>query len=148
MSIKYAAIVLTAVIGIAGCSSGGSSDKDEASSPNSPLHFRPYPIVVYDQADTAELQPHAERIAKLIDGVAQPGNQNPVTCIWLELTNWMPEGGIPGYIIINQAGGSVIQASDEQQMELAVERFEAGVEHHDNHVEIPLGLMTNYPIRQ
>ena len=78
--------------------------------------------------------------------IVQAADRNPVCCVWLEITGWLPNPGQPGYIIVNQRGGSMIQASDGEQMRLAVERFAATAKRSADHVAVPAGLLTNYEI--
>ena len=108
---------------------------------------RPFPIVMYDSANKEQLKPYAERIAKLIGvKVVQASPRNPVCCVWLELTRWTPNPGKQGYIINNQAGGSIIQASDEEQLRIAIERFESSAQRHGDYVEVPAALLTSYDV--
>jgi hypothetical protein len=109
--------------------------------------IRPCSIVMYDSAREKQLEPYAQRIAKLIGAThVQVSPRNPVCCVWLELTGWTPNPGKRGYMINNQPGGSIIQASDEEQLKLAVERFESSAKRYADHVEVPTGLLTNYEV--
>jgi hypothetical protein len=74
------------------------------------------------------------------------GKTNPVCCVWLEVTKWTPSPGEPGYVIINQGGGSLISASDEKQLQAAVARFIASIDKSKKEARVPRGLMTSYPI--
>ncbi len=118
------------------------------SSAESPAFTRPFPNVMYDIANKKILKPHVERIAKLI-GIksAFPSARNPVCCVWVELTDWRPNPGNHGYIINNQPGGSVIQASNEEQLKLAIKRFESSITSGKDGIQVPVGLMTNYKMQ-
>jgi hypothetical protein len=118
------------------------------SSAESPAFTRPFGPVIYDIANKKILKPHAERIAKLIGikGVF-PSAKNPVCCVWVELTNWTPNSGNRGYIINNQPGGSIIQASDDEQLKLAIKRFESSIKTSTDGIQVPVGLMTNYKMQ-
>lgn len=106
---------------------------------------RPFPMVIYDRDDEELLRPYAERIAKLIGTTAvQASDHNPVCCVWIEITGWTPNPGSGGYIINHQPGGSLIQASDEDQLRLAIERFEATATRNGDRLEVPMGILTNY----
>jgi hypothetical protein len=108
---------------------------------------RPYPIVMYDREDEELLKPYAEQIAKLIGTTAvQASDLNPVCCVWIEITGWTPNPGTGGYIINHQPGGSLIQASDEDQLLLAIERFEATATRNGDRLEVPIGILTNYVV--
>lgn len=108
---------------------------------------RPYPIVMYDRENEERLKSYAERIAKLIGTTAvQASDHNPVCCVWLEITGWTPNPGTGGYIINHQPGGSLIQASDEEQLRLAVEHFESTATRYGDHIEVPVGVLTNYDV--
>jgi hypothetical protein len=72
--------------------------------------------------------------------------RNPVCCVWLEITAWTPNPGTPGYIIINQPGGSLISASDEKQLKIAVQRFKHTIVGIGKEAEVPNGLLTSFPV--
>ena len=74
---------------------------------------RPFPVVMIPQGASVELERLAKEIAKTI-GAASVGRaeQNPVCCVWLEINHWTPNSGSPGFIIVNQPGGTLIQASN------------------------------------
>ena len=115
--------------------------------PHSLTSTRPFSIVMYDSANEELVRPHAERIANLIGTkIVQASPRNPVCCVWIEITGWTPNPGNRGYIINNQPGGSIIQASDADQLRLAVDRFESAATRYDDHVELPTGLLTNYNV--
>ena len=110
-------------------------------------YIRPFPILMYQESEATDLKPLAEDIGKLLGSpVIQSAKGNPVCCVWLEITNYTPNPGEPGYIIINQGGGSIIQASDVEQMKLAVERFKSTAKKTADGVLVPQGLLTNYKI--
>jgi hypothetical protein len=71
---------------------------------------------------------------------------NPTCCVWLEITGWTPNPGDAGWIIVNQGGGSIISASNIEQLRTAVSRFKKSIRKNDNHVEVPVGLQTSYPV--
>ena len=77
-------------------------------------------------------------------GTVSVMEKNPVCCIWLEVTGWTPNPGEPGYFVINQAGGSIISASDEEQLQKAVERFKKSIRKSADGAEVPLGMMSSY----
>jgi len=130
-------------------SGDGTLPIEKVSLLDAPGYIRPFPIVMYDKADEEQLKPYAERIAKLTGArIVNAMNANPVCCVWLEITKWTPNPGYPGYIINNQPGGSVIQASDPDQMRLAVERFESTAKRYEDHVTVPMGLLTNYNVQR
>jgi hypothetical protein len=105
---------------------------------------RIFPIVMYHETDAKDLRPFAEEVAKSLDPgrppVVQASPRNPVCCVWLEITHWTPNPGKPGWIIINQGGGSIISASDTKQMKLAVEKFKSTARRVNDGTEAPLGL--------
>jgi hypothetical protein len=68
---------------------------------------------------------------------------NPVCCVWVEITNWTPNPGVAGYVIVNQPGGRIISASDLAQLRAAVQRFQQTIRKNGNSVEVLLGLLRN-----
>jgi len=108
---------------------------------------RPFPIVMVPTMAGDEHRQLADVVAELI-GVArvQESTTNPVCCIWLEINHYTPNPGSPGYTIINQPGGSIITASNIAQLRAAVERFKQSARQNNGHVEVPVGLMTSYPV--
>ena len=126
----------------------GSGGAREGGSNVTPGFIRPFPVVMYDRANQEVLAPYAERVAKVIGAnIVQAAPENPVCCVWIELSRWLQNPGSPGYVMINQAGGSIIQASSEEQLRLAIEAFESVVERKGDFVEVPSGLVTNYEVR-
>src|SRR4051812_37001161 len=85
---------------------------------------RPFPMVATARGASDARKVAAKEVAAAI-GVSTFSEleRNPVCCIWIEVTGWVPNPGEPGYFIINQGGGSIISASDDEQLRKAVERF-------------------------
>ncbi len=108
---------------------------------------RPYPIVAIAPSATAAQKAAAKEIAEAVgvEGVLL-AEQNPVCCIWIEVTSWTPNPGDPGYFIINQSGGSIISASNEEQLKKATEQFKKSVREGAQGLEVPVGMMTSYRI--
>lgn len=108
---------------------------------------RPYPIVGISGTATAAQKAAGKQIA---DAIGTPAftemDHNPTCCIWIEVTGWTPNPGEPGYFIINQGGGSIISASDEEQLKKAVEQFTKSIRKGPSGVEVPVGMMTSYRI--
>lgn len=120
---------------------------DEPTANAADNYVRPYPIVAIPTGASAAHKAAAKEIATTL-GVRFMGEMkyNPVCCVWVEITKWIPNPGEPGYIIVNQNGGSIVSASDEQQLRAAVERLKKSIRTIDGVVEVPLGLLTSYPI--
>lgn len=103
-------------------------------------------VVGYAEDDAEELKPVADEVAKLVDTeIIVTGQKNPVCCVWLELTG-TPNPGLPGYIINHQPGGTVIQASNLEQMDLALKRWQAASKPGPLGPTYPIGLMTSYKV--
>ncbi len=107
----------------------------------------PFPMVRIPRTTDDKLKSLAKQIAVAI-GVPPVGrlDYNPVCCVWIQIVPWVPNPGTGGYLIINQPGGSIIQASDIDQMKQAVERFKSSIRMHDGKAEVPMGMLTNYPV--
>ena len=107
------------------------------------------PLVALDARADADLLAAAKEIATAMGdkiGVIQV-HGNPVCCVWIELNNWgEPNPGAAGYVIVNQPGGSVITVSDKKQLKEAVARFKKSIRKKNGKTEVPLGLMTNFPV--
>lgn len=107
----------------------------------------PLPVCIARDAD-AEIKRIAEDLATRLFN--QPSvmtmSRNPVCCLWLEVTRWTPNPGVPGYVINLQGGGGWVQASDVEQLKLAVEQLKKSVVMKDGMPHLPLGLRTNYPL--
>ena len=107
--------------------------------------IRPFPIVAVPVDASDAHKAAAKAVADAIGpGIFSELKTNPVCCVWLEINGWMPNPGEPGYVIINQAGGSIISASNEEQLRAAVERFKASIRKNGDQVEVPAGLLTSY----
>ncbi len=110
-------------------------------------YSRAFPIVAYARAGEKELKPYAEQVGKLI-GAKQfmEREHNPICCVWLEFVG-KPSPGKPGYVILHQGGGTVIQASDADQMKIAIKSWQAKSKRtKDGDLEFPVGLMTNHKV--
>jgi hypothetical protein len=70
---------------------------------------------------------------------------NPICCVWLELTG-TPSPGEHGYVILHQAGGTVIQASNAKQMSLALKRWKSKAKTKQGIIMFPEGLITSYQV--
>lgn len=73
-------------------------------------------------------------------------HDNPVCCLWLEIDHWQPDPAQGGYVIIVQQGGSKITATDDRQLELAVDHLLKLRKKEGDQVQIPVGLITSYPV--
>ncbi len=109
---------------------------------------RPFPMVACPERASDQVADAAKTIAELIGGnpEVQKRQGNPTCCVWLEVTGWNPTPGQGGYVIINQPGGSLISATNEQQLLKAVERFKAASRKGAEGVEVPMGIMTSFPV--
>ncbi|HET6323559.1 MAG TPA: hypothetical protein VFG04_02570 [Planctomycetaceae bacterium] len=110
-------------------------------------YTRPYPIVGVPTGASEAHKALAQQVAVLIGHppiVEQ--RTNPVCCIWIEINGFTPNPGKAGYVIVNDAGGSIIAASDLEQLRAAVQRFKKSIRSQDGKPEIPIGLLTNYPV--
>lgn len=108
---------------------------------------RPYAIVGLSTSATESEKAAAKEIADAIGSTAlSPMDRNPTCCVWIEISRWTPNPGEPGYFIINQGGGSIISASNEEQLRKAIARFKKSIRKTSNGVEVPAGMMTNYRI--
>jgi hypothetical protein len=109
-------------------------------------YARPFPMIAIPKSATAEQRSAAEKLGREFGITVSALDTNPVCCVWLELRAWRPSPGTDGYIIIHQAGGTLITASSQQQLDAAVERFIKSSREHDGKREAPVGLMTNYEV--
>jgi len=86
-------------------------------------YARPFPVVGIPKGVSAEQRAAAEKLGREFGITVSVLDTNPVCCVWLELRAWRPNPGSDGYVIIHQAGGTLITASSQQQLDAAVERF-------------------------
>jgi hypothetical protein len=112
-----------------------------------PEYARAFPVIGYSQASGKELKPFAEQVAKLVGvKLILERERNPICCVWLELVG-TPSPGKPGYLILHQSGGTVIQASDTEQLQLAIKHWQSkSKKNPDGDVEFPVGLMTSHKV--
>jgi hypothetical protein len=105
-----------------------ASYADELAKTSRTEFVRPFPIVALAADASDAHKAAAQEIADAVGvSVVIEVEKNPVCCIWVEVTGWTPNPGVPGYFIINQSGGSIISASDEKQLKTAVEQFKRAV---------------------
>ena len=108
---------------------------------------RPFPIVGIPIGASIAHKAAANELAQALGASVQiEAKANPACCVWLEITGWTPNPGAPGYIIVNQPGGSIVSASDEDQLKLAVQRFKNVMQKSGKDVLVPKGLLTNFPL--
>ena len=110
-------------------------------------YTRPYPLVGVPTGASEAHKALAQQVAALIGHpLIVEQRTNPVCCIWVEINGFTPSPGKTGYVIVNDAGGSIITASDLEQLRAAVQRFKKSIRSRDGKPEIPIGLLTNYPV--
>ena len=109
-------------------------------------YARPFPMIGIPKSATAEQHAAAEKLGREFGITVSTLDTNPVCCVWLELRVWRPNPGTEGYVIIHQAGGTLITASSQQQLDAAVERLVKSSRKRDGKREAPVGLMTSYEV--
>src|SRR5438045_2737286 len=83
-------------------------------------YARPFAMIGIPKSTTAEQRAAAEKLGREFGITISTFDTNPVCCVWLELRAWRPNPGTDGYVIIHQAGGTLITASSQQQLDAAV----------------------------
>lgn len=107
----------------------------------------PFPIVMMPENAHEAHKQLARELAESLDiKFVQEATTNPVCCVWVEISRYMPNPGSPGYVIIHQPGGSIISASNFDQLRLAVERIKKSIRRRNGEAEVPVGLTTSYPV--
>jgi hypothetical protein len=109
-------------------------------------YAQPFPVVGIPRSATAQQRAAAEKVGREFGITVSTLDTNPVCCVWLELRSWRPNPGTDGYVIIHQAGGTLITASSQQQLDSAVDRFIKSSRQREGKRECPVGLMTSYDI--
>ncbi len=110
-------------------------------------YTRPYPVVGVPTGASKAHRVLAQQVAEATGHgqiIEQP--TNPVCCIWVEINGFNPNPGKAGYVIVNDAGGSIVTASDLEQLRAAVQRFKKSIRSREGKPEIPIGLLTNYSV--
>jgi hypothetical protein len=109
---------------------------------------KPFSVIAYAKSDAKDLKPIADTLSKQLENhIVVESDRNPVCCVWLEITG-KPSPGESGYVIVHQAGGTTIQASDVEQLKLAIKRwFDASKETKGGRV-FPIGLTTSFKVNQ
>ena len=109
-------------------------------------YARPFAGFAIPKASTAAHRATAERAAKFFGMTATPLDMNPVCCVWMEIRSWRPAPGEDGYIIIHQGGGTLILATNQEQLDAAADRFMEASRVVVGKREVPVGLMTSYKV--
>lgn len=107
----------------------------------------PWPIALPSDSPP-EIKAAAGRLAITLNNplsVIQT-EENPVCALWLEIGAWQPNPSTPGYLILIQPGGGQIIASDLNQLERAIVRLDQLKRIRGGKTELPLGVITSYPI--
>lgn len=73
--------------------------------------------------------------------------ENPICCFWVDVHDWTPRPSMPGYVMLIMQEGAVLQASDAEQAEIAIERLRADRRIINGQIWLPVGVLTNYPVR-
>ena len=106
-----------------------------------------WPVAIRE-ASSKELTQEAERLKKVL-GVGLDilyAKQNPVCCIWLEIDNWLPNPGEPGYIIVIQGGGARVLATSPKELKSAIDAIEKNITTRDGKAFLPAGIISSYAI--
>jgi hypothetical protein len=137
-------VALFAIVGALGIAAAGAAGPITKPATD---FVRPFPIVAIAKTASDAQRAAAKEIADALGvNVVSVMDKNPVCCVWLEVSGWTPNPGQAGYFIINQGGGSIISASDDQQLKKAVARFKESVRTGAEGVEVPVGMITSYRI--
>lgn len=70
--------------------------------------------------------------------------KNPVCCFWIEIDNWVPNPGCPGFVMAIQGGGAVLRASNVDSALRAVESLRNSIKRIDDRINLPLGVYGEY----
>lgn len=107
-----------------------------------------FPVAIPASA-SAEQKAAASRLAEMLGftSTVQVGdNRNPVCCFWIELTNWWPNPGGGGYVIIIQHGGAIMYASTIEDAKRGIERIESVRQKRGERFALPIGVLSSYPV--
>lgn len=117
--------------------------------PKNSATFTPWPWpVALPTNSSAEIKAAANQLAKTLRtplGVVL-SSQNPGCAFWLEVGSWKPNPSTPGYIILIQPGGGLIMATDLKQLQRAIDQLKQKTRVRNGRTELPVGLITSYPI--
>ncbi|HPF40172.1 MAG TPA: hypothetical protein P5081_10575 [Phycisphaerae bacterium] len=152
---NFAALLTGAILLLAGAAAltpparvPPTTQPAEAAAPQ--VEFAAFPFSVAVPADAStELKACARRLARAMgrESVLElSDNRNPVCCFWIELTNWWPNPGRGGYVIIIQHGGAILYAATIEDANRGVARIERVRRKRGESWTLPIGLMTDYPI--
>ncbi|WP_417384099.1 hypothetical protein [Gimesia sp.] len=106
-----------------------------------------WPVAIPADSST-EIKAAADQLAKTLRtplGVVL-SSQNPGCAFWLEVGSWKPNPSTPGYIILIQPGGGLIMATDVKQLQRAIDQLKQKTRIRNGRTELPVGLITSYPI--
>ncbi len=109
-------------------------------------HAQPFAGFAIPKDSTAAHRATAERTAKYFGMTSSQLDRNPVCCVWMEIRPWRPAPGEDGYIIIHQGGGTLIMATNQEQLDAAADRLTAASRNVAGKREVPVGLMTNFKV--
>ena len=102
------------------------------------------PVALSEKA-SERVRSAAIRLAKSLGQEAVASVRvNPVCTLWVETDHWKPNPGDEGYIILVQAGGAIIRASSDEQVERAVAELEKHIIVQGGVHFLPTGLITSY----
>ena len=102
--------------------------------------------VAFPKTASKEQQQLATELAKALERQTLAQNSSPGCCLWMEVLNWKPNPGNDGYIVFIQGGGGWIQATNTQQLRLAIDRVKQARLKTQIGVSLPEGILTNYPV--
>lgn len=127
------------------CAPLADAPRDAAT--QTPAYIQPFPVVAFPASASENQRSAARAVAKILGTtVVVEAAVNPVCCVWVEVTNWHPNAGTRGYVIINQEGGSIISATDDDQLGEAIDWLSRACRQTGSGVQVPVGLCTNFKV--
>jgi hypothetical protein len=103
-------------------------------------------IIAIPKNATSAHRGAATRLALAFGGsVVSVDGPNPVCCVWLDLRLPVPTPGRAGYIVLHQAGGSTVTASDQAQLDAAVTRMVTISKVVGGVRVLPEGIISSFP---
>jgi len=139
--------LLLAGISLPMAAATGTLAEDINADPPSEKFDRVFPFCGCASSSREKLEPILERFVDTFGGtILQDTNRNPRCCFWFELIG-RANPGEPGWFVVHHAGGSICYATDEKQVELAIDRL-TEISKTVNGVKLlPVGITTSFPSR-
>ncbi len=137
------AMLISGVLPVASLTSAEDAEREE---PRDTHWVWP---VAYPEGSSELIKAAASKLQELLmSSFPEPmaAKKNPGCCFWIDVTNWKPNPGRDGYVVVIHQGGAQLVATNTEQLDLAVKHIGRVTRVNGGKSYVPEGLLTNYKV--